>query len=71
MPMPTNIPIIDTMLGVRFPGPIHVRAPQVLDPVDEICWFFPELRFVFRHGTEPWLALAVKSMLEWPNLCEC
>jgi predicted TIM-barrel fold metal-dependent hydrolase len=43
-------------------------APQLVEQVDEICWFFPELRFVFRHGTEPWQALAVKLMLKWPNL---
>ena len=50
------------------PGPRIPMAPQLVEQVDEICWFFPELRFVFRHGTEPWQALAVKLMLEWPNL---
>jgi len=53
---------------IGVPGPRIPMAPQVLDQVDEICWFFPELRFVFRHGTEPWQALAVKLMLKWPNL---
>jgi predicted TIM-barrel fold metal-dependent hydrolase len=50
------------------PGPRIPMKPQIVDQVDEICWFFPELRFVFRHGTEPWQALAVKLMLKWPNL---
>jgi predicted TIM-barrel fold metal-dependent hydrolase len=50
------------------PGPRIPMAPQLVEQVDEICWFFPELRFVFRHGTEPWQALAVKLMLKWPNL---
>lgn len=50
------------------PGPRIPMAPQHVEQVDEICWFFPELRFVFRHGTEPWQALAVKLMLKWPNL---
>src|SRR5207249_6006 len=36
--------------------------------IDEVCWFFPELRIVMRHGAEPWDALAVKLMLKWPNL---
>ena len=22
--------------------------------IDEVCWFFPELKFVTRHGCEPW-----------------
>ena len=29
---------------------------------------FPDLRFVTRHGCEPWEDLAVKLMLKWPNL---
>jgi hypothetical protein len=29
---------------------------------------FPELVFVTRHGCEPWVDLAVKLMLKWPNL---
>ena len=33
-----------------------------------MCWFFPELKVVMRHGAEPWDALAVKLMLKWPNL---
>jgi predicted TIM-barrel fold metal-dependent hydrolase len=36
--------------------------------VDEVCWNFPELKFIFRHGCEPWADLAVKLMLKWPNL---
>jgi predicted TIM-barrel fold metal-dependent hydrolase len=36
--------------------------------VDEVCWYFPELKFVFRHGCEPWEDLAVTLMLKWPNL---
>jgi predicted TIM-barrel fold metal-dependent hydrolase len=43
-------------------------APQKVELVDEVCWFFPELKFVFRHGCEPWADLAVKLMLKWPNL---
>ena len=35
---------------------------------DEVCYDFPELRIVMRHGAEPWEALAAKLMLKWPNL---
>jgi hypothetical protein len=33
-----------------------------------VCWYFPELKFVTRHGCEPWTELAVKLLLKWPNL---
>ena len=35
---------------------------------DRVCYDFPELRFVFRHGCEPWVDLTVKLLLKWPNL---
>ncbi|MEX2207612.1 MAG: amidohydrolase family protein [Myxococcota bacterium] len=50
------------------PGPRLPMAPQNVELIDEVCWFFPELKFVMRHGAEPWTALAVKLMLKWPNL---
>lgn len=53
---------------VGVPGPRIPMAPQDVALIDEVCWFFPELRFVMRHGAEPWTALAVKLMLKWPNL---
>jgi predicted TIM-barrel fold metal-dependent hydrolase len=36
--------------------------------LDELCYFFPELTIVTRHGCEPWVDLMVKLMLKWPNL---
>ncbi len=50
------------------PGPRIPMLAQHVEQVDEICWFFPELKFVMRHGAEPWCDLAVKLMLKWPNL---
>jgi predicted TIM-barrel fold metal-dependent hydrolase len=50
------------------PGPRTGLACQKVELIDEVCWFFPELRFVMRHGAEPWTELAVKLMLKWPNL---
>ena len=50
------------------PGPRTGMACQKVELIDEVCWFFPELRFVMRHGAEPWTELAVKLMLKWPNL---
>jgi uncharacterized protein len=50
------------------PGPRVPLEPQKVELIDEVCWFFPELTFVMRHGAEPWTDLAVKLMLKWPNL---
>jgi predicted TIM-barrel fold metal-dependent hydrolase len=60
-----DIPI-NVTAGV--PGPRVPFAPQYVGLIDEVCWFFPELRFVTRHGCEPWADLAVKLLLKWPNL---
>ena len=49
--------------GPRVPG--ELQNPMYLD---EILWFFPELRVVMRHGGEPWEFECVKLMLKWPNL---
>ncbi len=50
------------------PGPRLPMSPQKVERIDEVCWFFPELKFVMRHGAEPWTELAVKLMLKYPNL---
>ncbi|HEY8216804.1 MAG TPA: amidohydrolase family protein [Acidimicrobiia bacterium] len=50
------------------PGPRVPAASQHPGLVDEVCYDFPELRFVFRHGCEPWVDLTVKLLLKWPNL---
>ena len=51
-----------------IPGPRLKFAPQRVELIDEVCFDFPELVFVTRHGCEPWTDLAVKLMLKWPNL---
>jgi predicted TIM-barrel fold metal-dependent hydrolase len=50
------------------PGPRVPMGVQDVALLDEVCWFFPELSVVTRHGCEPWTELAVKLMLKWPNL---
>jgi predicted TIM-barrel fold metal-dependent hydrolase len=60
-----DIPICVTT-GV--PGPRVPMACQKTELIDEVCWYFPELKFVMRHGAEPWDELAMKLMLKWPNL---
>src|SRR5690625_4873942 len=53
---------------VGVPGPRLPLAPQKVELLDEVCWFFPELKVVMRHGAEPWEKLAWKLMLKYPNL---
>jgi uncharacterized protein len=60
-----NIPVF-VQAGV--PGPRVPMGSQYPGLVDDVCYDFPELRFVFRHGCEPWVDLTVKLLLKWPNL---
>ena len=55
-------------MNVGVPGPRIPMNTQKVEYLDEICWFFPELKVVMRHGAEPWEELAVKLMLKYPNL---
>jgi uncharacterized protein len=50
------------------PGPRVPAAAQHPGLVDRVCYDFPDLRFVFRHGCEPWVEETVKLLLKWPNL---
>jgi uncharacterized protein len=60
-----DIPII---LNAGIAGPRVPSACQDVMHFDDVCYDFPELRVVMRHGAEPWEALAVKLMLKWPGL---
>jgi uncharacterized protein len=60
-----DIPIC-VMVGVL--GPRLPFAAQDVALIDEVCYFFPELKFVCRHGGEPWVDLLVKLLVKWPNL---
>ncbi len=60
-----NIPVIVNagIAGPRFPSDCqHVMR------FDQVCYDFPDLKIVMRHGAEPWEDLAVKLMLKWPGL---
>jgi hypothetical protein len=60
-----NLPIF---VNAGVPGPRVPGACQDVHLVDEVCWFFPDLKFVMRHGAEPHADMAVKLMLKYPNL---
>ena len=59
---------VPIFLNAGVPGPRVPMHCQHVEHLDEVCWFFPELRIVTLHGCEPWQDLAVKLMLKWPNL---
>jgi hypothetical protein len=59
---------LPVFVAVGVPGPRIPLAPQKVELIDQVCYDFPELTFVMRHGAEPWVDLAVKLMLKWPNL---
>ena len=56
------------MSNAGIAGPRFPSACQDVMLFDQVCYDFPELRIVMRHGAEPWEELAVKLMLKWPNL---
>ena len=60
-----DIPVI---VNAGIAGPRVPSACQHVERFDQVCFDFPELRIVMRHGAEPWEELAVKLMLKWPGL---
>ena len=69
-------PIYQTCIDLGIPMVINAgiagpRVPSACQDVmhfDQVCYDFPELAIVMRHGAEPWQDLAVKLMLKWPGL---
>ncbi|MFC3172725.1 amidohydrolase family protein [Novosphingobium bradum] len=59
---------LPVFIAVGVPGPRLKMMPQYVGWLDEVCFDFPELKIIMRHGGEPWADLAVKLMLKWPNL---
>ena len=60
-----DVPIF---LNVGVPGPRFPMETQAVRHLDQVCYDFPDLKILMRHGGEPWEDLAVKLMLKWPNL---
>ena len=57
-------------VNAGVPGPRLPAACQDVMHFDQVCYDFPELRIVMRHGAEPWEALAVKLEGALPGRCE-
>ena len=56
------------VVNAGIAGPRVPSECQDVMHFDQVCYDFPELRIVMRHGAEPWEELAVKLMLKWPGL---
>ena len=59
---------LPVFVATGVPGPRVKMMAQYTGHLDEVCYDFPELKLVMRHGAEPWERLAVKLLLKWPNL---
>ncbi len=59
---------IAMVVNADIAGPRVPSECQHVMHFDQVCYDFPELRIVMRHGAEPWEDLAVKLMLKWPGL---
>jgi predicted TIM-barrel fold metal-dependent hydrolase len=59
---------IPVFITVGIAGPRVPSRVQQVELLDQVMYDFPELVVVMRHGAEPWVDLAVKLMLKWPNL---
>jgi len=59
---------LPVFITVGIAGPRVPSACQKVELLDQVMYDFPELVVVMRHGAEPWVDLAVKLMIKWPNL---
>jgi len=59
---------LPVFITVGIAGPRVPSALQHVERLDPVLFDFPELVVVMRHGGEPWVDLAVKLLLKWPNL---
>jgi len=59
---------LPVFVTVGIAGPRVPSLVQKVELLDQVLYDFPELVVVMRHGAEPWVDLAVKLMVKWPNL---
>jgi hypothetical protein len=55
-------------VNVGIPGPRVPGRHQHPLALDEVCFFFPELKVIMAHGGDPWAEVCVKLMSKWENL---
>ena len=59
---------LPVFITVGIAGPRVPSLVQKVELLDQVLYDFPDLVVVMRHGAEPWVDLAVKLMIKWPNL---
>lgn len=59
---------IPICINTGIPGPRVPMTPQDPALLDEVCWAFPDLNIVMRHGGGPWFDLVAQLLRKWPNL---
>ncbi len=59
---------LPVFITVGLAGPRVPSMCQKVELLDQVLYDFPDLVVVMRHGGEPWVDLAVKLMIKWPNL---
>ena len=59
---------LPVFMTVGIAGPRVPSMVQGVERLDQVLYDFPDLVVVMRHGAEPWVDLAVKLMIKWPNL---
>ncbi|WP_342374418.1 amidohydrolase family protein [Myxococcus stipitatus] len=55
-------------VNTGIPGPPMPGRCQDPMNLDEVCYFFPELKLIMAHGADPWWAVAIRLMIKYPNL---
>jgi predicted TIM-barrel fold metal-dependent hydrolase len=55
-------------VNTGIPGPPVPGWCQHPMHLDDVCYFFPELKLVMSHGADPWWAEAIRLMIKYRNL---
>ncbi|MEX2159836.1 MAG: amidohydrolase family protein [Dehalococcoidia bacterium] len=55
-------------INTGLPGPPVPGKMQDPMHLDEVCYFFPELKIVMAHGADPWWDVAIRLMIKYRNL---
>lgn len=58
---------IVVQVNVGLPGPQYPGWVQ--DPIylDEVCYFYPELKLCMTHVGHPWISTVTNMLTKWPN----
>jgi predicted TIM-barrel fold metal-dependent hydrolase len=69
-------PVYAKCIEIGLPVAVNTGLPgppvpgKMQDPMylDEVCYFFPELRLIMAHGADPWWDVAIRLMIKYRNL---